>query len=989
MLRIAPLSFVVASSLLAPPSTAQETAPVEAPPKEKPAAVEEPVAAPEEVPNQVPAEEPAPRTSAERDWVQWERVGATALSPDGRWVAYGIGRGDGTSDLLLRVVATQATETFKQGGAPEFSRDGKWLAFSITKSQDERDELSKKEEPVEDGLGLFDLVLGGDPQTVDGIANFGFSPGGAFLAMRRVGEKGEETGADLLIREMATGRDTHFGRVGSFAWADEGPWLAMTVDAPGKTGNAVRIVNAKSGVMRTLESAEADFVGLTWREDSMDLAVMAKIEHEDDEDATFTVMAFADAAAEEPKVTRYDHLEDKTFPEDLHVVDRGGLRWSDDGAALYFGLSKWDEKPASLEAPEEDSEVTPTEESKEESSDTPKEEDGKQDSTTKSLREKLDEAPGVEIWHAKDINIVPSQKRSASADEQATHVAALWLSGDDSPRLVRLQDDELRDVEILEGQRAGIGYDDAPYEEEQRFSATVADIYAIDAMTGERARVLERVKYTSTGDPKGRHFLFVRNDHVWSFDLETRREVNLTANTDTAFINQENSSLTDQKPMYGVAGWLEDGSGAILNSRYDLWSFTFDGSESERLTRGAETSIRHRRVRIAADKDDDRFINLDEGFYISLYGDRTKTSGYGHFKDGSLKSLISDDARISRLRAAEDADVVVFMQERFDDSPDLFVSNSSLKNPKQVSNTNEFAKDFAWGHSELVDYENANGFPLQGALFYPADYDETKTYPMVVYIYELRSQSLHQYQNPSETHPYNTSVFTQNGYFVFQPDIVYRAQNPGISAVECVVPAVRKVLEDGKVDPKRVGLVGHSWGAYQTAFIVTQTDLFAAGVAGAPLTNMMSMSMSIYWNSGQTDAYIFHESQGRMDRPFWRDVDTYMANSPIFSIENLNTPLLVAFGDDDGAVDWQQGVEMYNAARLAQRPFVMLVYPGENHGLAKRPNQIDYHHRVRSWFDTHLMDKEAPAWITDGLPWLEQKDLLEEMVPNKKSKKKD
>ncbi len=850
---------------------------------------------------------------------------------------------------------------------------------------------------MENGLGLFNLVLGGAPQTLDGIASFSFSPDGAFLAMRRTSEKGEETGADLLIRDLATNRDTHFGRVGSFAWADEGPWLAMTVDAPDKTGNAVRVVNAKTGVMRTLASAEADFVGLTWRDDALDLAVMAKTEHDEDEDAdaTFTVMAFENLAAQEPKLTHYDHLEDETFPADLHIVDRGGLRWSDDGAALFFGLSEWEEKPASLDAPKDDSEpASPKEATEEEPEGDPKPEEAPKKDTesppAKSLREKLDEAPGVEIWHAKDINIVPRQKRTASSDERATHLAALWLSGKAGPRLVRLQDDELRDVEVLEGQRAALGYDDTPYEEEQRFSATVADLYAIDAMTGERTPVLKRVKYTSTGDPKGRHFLFVRDNDVWSYDLETRKEVNLTANVGTAFINQENSSLTSQKPMYGVAGWLEDGSGVILNSRYDLWSFTFDGSAPERLTRGAEESLRHRRARIAADSDDDRFIDLDEGFYVSLYGDRTKVSGYGHIKGGSMQTLISDDARISRLRAAEDADVVMFMQERFDDSPDLFVANSSLKDPAQVSSTNEFAKDFAWGHSELVDYENANGVPLQGALFYPADYDETKTYPMIVYIYELRSQSLHQYQNPSETNPYSTSVFTQNGYFVFQPDIVYRAQNPGLSAVECVVPAVRKVLEDGKVDPERVGLVGHSWGAYQTAFIVTQTDLFAAGVAGAPLTNMMSMSMSIYWNSGQTDAYIFHESQGRMDRPFWRDVDTYIANSPIFSIESLNTPLLVAFGDDDGAVDWQQGVEMYNAARLAQRPFVMLVYPGENHGLAKRPNQIDYHHRVRAWFDTHLMGKEAPAWITDGLPWLEQKDLLEEMVPDKKKgSKKD
>ena len=251
----------------------------------------------------------------------------------------------------------------------------------------------------------------------------------------------------------------------------------------------------------------------------------------------------------------------------------------------------------------------------------------------------------------------------------------------------------------------------------------------------------------------------------------------------------------------------------------------------------------------------------------------------------------------------------------------------------------------------------------------------------------MRSQTVHSYYTPSERSAYNTAVFSAEGYFVFQPDIVYRAQNPGLSAKECVIPAVKPVLETGMVDPKRIGLVGHSWGGYQTAFLSTQTDLFAALVAGAPLTNMMSMSMSIYWNSGQTDAWIFHESQGRMDQPFWKDVDTYMANSAIFNIENLNNPLLVAFGDEDGAVDWQQGVELYNAARLAQKPMVMLVYPGENHGLAKKPNQVDYHYRILEWFGHYLKGEEAPQWILEGQTYLDRQKEIKAFKKQKKPTK--
>ena len=998
MLRIVHLIVSFAALLCAPFTFAQESG-TQSPPQEEEEVATEEVETPD-IPTEEPTEtedhdeDDGPRLTTESDWLHWERIGQTSLSPDGRWIAYSIARGDGTSELRLRVIASDAVETFEQGTRPTFSSDGKWLAYSITKSDEERDALRAKKKPIVNDLGLFDLV-GGERTTVEGIGQFSFSDDGAFLAMRRSGvdDGKDSSGADVIVRELASGIDTHFGRVGTFSWSDDGALLAMTVDAPDRTGNSVRVVDAHTGQLRTLASEDADFVGLSWREDAQDLAVMTKTEYEDDEDATFVIHAFRGVDGDKPKRTTYDHLEDDTFPEDLRVVDLSGLRWAEDGETLFFGLKEWEERPAKLdEEPEEDEEDGDSTED----SETPEGEGGAESATEeeeegddepggdqdqkKSLRESLDEAPGVEIWHAKDIDIIPRQKRTASSDERQSYLAALHL---ENKKLVQLESENVDRVTLLESEEIGIGYDEKPYETEQRFSATLADIYSVDVATGAQERLLERVKYVSTGDPTGRRFLLVRDDNVFAFDLESGKSKNLTGGQDTKFINQENSSLTDQKPMYGVAGWTKDGDAVLLYSRYDIWLFPLDGGEPGALTHGEDGAIRHRRVRVAADPDDDRYIDLEEGFYISLYGDRSKKSGYGRVTSDSVETLLLEDAQISRLRRAEDADVVSFTSERFDDSPDLFVSGGDLAKPKQVSETNAFTDQFLWGRSELVDYENANGVPLQGALFYPADYDPDKTYPMIVYIYELRSQSLHSYQRPSEQSPYNTAVFTQNGYFVFQPDIVYRAQNPGLSAVECVVPATRKVLETGMIDPDRVGLVGHSWGAYQTAFIVTQTNLFAAGVAGAPLTNMMSMSMSIYWNSGQTDAFIFHESQGRMDRPFWKDVDTYIANSPIFSIDNLETPLLVAFGDEDGAVDWQQGIEMYNAARLAQRPFVMLVYPGENHGLAKKPNQVDYHHRVREWFDTYLKGEETPQWISDGMPWLEQKKALEEIGDKK------
>jgi dipeptidyl aminopeptidase/acylaminoacyl peptidase len=140
---------------------------------------------------------------------------------------------------------------------------------------------------------------------------------------------------------------------------------------------------------------------------------------------------------------------------------------------------------------------------------------------------------------------------------------------------------------------------------------------------------------------------------------------------------------------------------------------------------------------------------------------------------------------------------------------------------------------------------------------------------------------------------------------------------------------------------------------------------------------MISMYNSIYWNSGTTDAQIFETSQGRFPDPWWEDRENYVENSPIFNLDSMNTPLLVEFGTDDGAVDFNQGVELYNTMRRMQKPFVMLVYEGENHGLGREENQIDYATRAFEWHEHFLLGEEAADWIDEGLPYLQRPESKE------------
>lgn len=896
------------------------------------------------------------------DYGQFERLGRANLSPDGHWLAVSISRVNEENELRIHRTDSDSVVVIPYGSIASFSNDSRWLAYQIGMSEEDRKALQKQEKPLRQRLGFLNLTTG-DTTSIDAVSGFQFSNNGAYLAMGRYAPEGEResTGTDIVVRTLATGEDMNFGNVAQFQWQDEGDLLALIVDAEGQVGNGVQIFDPSAGTLRSLESKQARFSGLTWRDESDDLAVLRMLPDSGYEDTTHVVVAWRDLEKRNPRRFEFDPTVFDGFPENTRVVDYRGLRWSEDGRTLFFGIKERRQKEET-EAGADSTTAGEEEEKDEEDED----EDGKEDGDDEE-----DEPAGVEVWHAKDVDIIPEQKLFAERDRAENYLSAWHL---DAGRFVQLGNELTETVTLVEGERLAIGIDQTPHERTRMFGPRYRDVYRIDVATGEREKLHERVEFSYGTSGGGRYYLYFQSDNFWTIDLESGKRTNITEDVPTSFVNTDRDVTVEQKPPWGFGGWTKNDRSLFLYDRYDVWEIRPDGSEAHRLTRGAEDSVRYRYQRLDFDED---YIDTAKPIFLSIYGDWTKKNGYARLRRGQPpEQVLWMDAAVRRLQKADSADVYSFTTGRFDDSPDYFVAGPTLANPRQVTKTNPFQKDFAWSRSELIEFENAWGVKLQAILRYPANYEPGEKYPMIVYIYERLSAGLHRHSVPSERSAYNDAVFTAEGYFVLRPDIVYRDREPGLSAVAAIVPAVAAAVETGMIDPERVGLVGHSWGGYQTAFTVTQTDVFAAAVAGAPLTNLFSMYLSIYWNSGGTDARIFEISQGRMEVPFWEDIEAYRANSPVFHIDNMNTPLLVAFGTEDGAVDFNQGVEFYNAARRANKDFVLLVYEGENHSNSKKPNQLDYHRRIIQWFGHYLKGDPAPQWISEGVPYLEQERAL-------------
>jgi dienelactone hydrolase len=436
------------------------------------------------------------------------------------------------------------------------------------------------------------------------------------------------------------------------------------------------------------------------------------------------------------------------------------------------------------------------------------------------------------------------------------------------------------------------------------------------------------------------------------------------------------------KPPTSSVGWVKGSRAVLISDNWDIWRVPVDGTPAVNLTvNGRKNQVRYqRRFPLESLEDRDDGIDLSKPQFFAVYGEWTKKGGIARLEAGQNgpTNVLWGDASYARLLKAEQADVLLYTRETALEPGDYYATDMKFGEPKRLTDMRPQVAAFNWTPGvQLVNYTCDKGDKLQAALYLPADYEKGKAYPTVVNFYERMSQTANTFANPT-ANGFNRSVYTSAGYAVLIPDIAYKVNDPGMSAVWCMVPAVNAAIATGIVDAKKVGITGHSWGGYQTSFLVTQTDLFAAAVAGAPLTNMVSMYSLVYKNSGGGNMAIFESSQGRFKGGYWDNWDAYYRNSPVFFAKNVKTPLMILHNDKDGAVDFTQGLEYYNTLRRMGKPVIMLEYIGENHGLARRPNQRDYTVRMKEYFDHYLKGEPAPDWMVKGVPRLKMEEHLKE-----------
>lgn len=599
------------------------------------------------------------------------------------------------------------------------------------------------------------------------------------------------------------------------------------------------------------------------------------------------------------------------------------------------------------------------------SAETPKEEP--KDTLIESEKVNLD------VWHYQETRLQPQQLKELKSDLRKTTLYSYDIA---KANAVRLSSDtlEVRPETDLKGeylfamsnQRYAHTYNWViPYPE---------DHYRVSIKTGESELIRTGTEFGGSLSPSGNYYTYYNSkthDH-FLIDLSTKKEACVTCEVDKVLWEEDLNGMPMEASPLGILGWNKDEAKLYIQSEFDVWEYDVELDEMESIT-NEEGSARKIELRPEVWSRDSVYFDF-ENTYVRGFNRTTKGTHFFELKKHAghidFNETASYEADVYSLKRSENSAQIVLRKMTAIDYPNLFLANANFGIEKQISDANPQQSEYNWATVELVKWKSYEGIELEGLLYKPENYDANKQYPLMVYFYELYSHELHTHYTPRPTASIVfPTEYASADYFVFIPDIRYKAGHPAKSAYDCILSGTDRILElYSNVDSTRMALQGQSWGGYQTAQLVTMTNRYKAAMAGAPVTNMFSAYGGIRWGSGVNRQFQYEKTQSRIGYTIWEKPELYVENSPQFHLPNVQTPLLIMHNDGDGAVPWYQGIELYTGLKRLGKTTWMLNYNGEEHNLMRTANRIDLSIRMRQFFDYYLHDKEAPLWLTDGIP---------------------
>lgn len=862
------------------------------------------------------------------DLVTWQRITDREISDNGKWVSCKMEPWEGDATVYLYAAQGQETATFSPADKFAFSASSGYLVVTQTPGKSTVDSL-KVLKTKEDKMPMNTLVIysvAGKKETIDSLKTFKLADEADWIAYQR-GRKD----STLYVRSLDGSKTFQFPTVTDFQFAKKSGMLYYTSAAEGEAG--IFTLNPEKGSPALIKEGKGVFKQTTFDEKGERLAFLYCADKDSSYKALSLWLSEHNAPAKEI-ATRGN----KAFPAEWVINENGMLQFSKSASRLFFGTS-----------PE------------------PRQKD------TTQLAENR---PNVQVWSWDEPVQYTVQNYNKEKDLKKSYQAVYNLG---NGSIFQLANEELPNIQLgNEGDAAlALLSTSRPYSLSSMWEArTRSDYYTVSLDNGERKQIAQADYGRFRLSPQGKYaYWYGETDSCWyTIALAEGKRYRLTTPESFPAWDEEND-VPNHPYAHGAAGWTANDQNLLIYDRYDIWKFdpTAATSPINLTVNGRKEKLSYRLEQL--DKEA-RFIDLGKPQLLKGFNETTK--GYGFYNarlsaPAAPKTLLAGNYMLRSINKAKNTDDVIYTMETFQQYPDIHYSTLAFKKSVQLTHGDKQQEGFIWGTAELVSWISLDGRPLEGVVYKPANFDPNKKYPMMVNFYERNSETLYNYRMPE---PHRSTIdyhlYNSNEYVIFNPDIRYVDGYPGESCYNCLMPGITMMIAKGYINEKGIGAQGHSWGGYQVAYLATRTNLFSAIESGAPVVNMFSAYGGIRWGSGMARSFQYEHTQSRLGATPWSSPLRYLENSPLFTMDKVQTPILIMHNDADGHVPWYQGIEYFVAMKRLGKPCWLLNYTGEPHWPMHMANRIDFQRRMFQFFNHYLKNQKMPKWMSEGVPAVEQ-----------------
>lgn len=875
------------------------------------------------------------------DFDIWNVIQNDRISRDGEYVMYSLQKGETDSHLKIKDGADNLVFEHERSESGRFTFNSDFAIFNIKPWQYQVIEMKRskvdKDDMPNDTLAIYNIRQKSLTK-IPNVKSYKMpSKWGGYLAytLAKSEVKGKKmsskNGFHLIIRNLNSEQQDTLKYVTDYLFAKEGEKMAFitTGDEAYLKAGVYSFDLSKNKRNTVFTAIKSQYSQLTLSDSGEKLAFVADLDS-----SKVQVRPNALYHWKEGDNIAEQIVSPSSAPQGYRVSSDGNISFSKDETKLYFGLA-----------------IPPI---------------------IKDTTLIDEEIVNVEVWTYDEPTLYTVQELQVNSERKRSYEAVIHLNKNN--KLVQIATTEYPNTDLgNEGNSENaLISNPAPYQLESQWTGGSKEDYAIrNTTTGNIEPILKEIRGRINLSPNGKYvYGYDEIDSTW-FTHSIGKGITAKFTQELPFYDEMHDS-PDYPRSYGSPGWTKDDQSILIYDRYDIWEFNPNTGESIRITNGRASKIVYRYIKL---DDEARFIDAKGKWLLSTFNEVNKHAGFYELNKANNRGsqIVSGPYSYSTPKKAQDNEHLVFTRSTFQEYPNLLYTDLSFKNPIQISDANPQQSEYNWGTSELVSWTSLDGIELSGILIKPENFDPNKKYPMIVNFYEKSADGVFNHRAPSAGRStINYSFYTSRGYLIFNPDVHYRIGYPGESAFNCVIPGITALIDKGFVDKDNIGAQGHSWGAYQIAYLVTKTDIFKAAETGAVVANMVSAYGGIRWWSGLVRQFQYEHTQSRIGGTPWEYPTRYYDNSPIYNVDKINTPLLIMHNDADGHVPWYQGIEWFTALRRLGKPSWFLNYNDEPHWPLKLQNRKDFNIRMAQFFDHYLKGDPLPVWMERGVPAIEK-----------------